>query len=40
MQPEKAGMVLGEETTGDKVRGADGKVRRKVKKPKKSNDEV
>lgn len=37
---KKAGMVLGEETTGDKVRGADGKVRRKVKKPKKSNDEV
>ena len=37
---KKAGMVLGEETTGDKVRGADGKVRRKVKKLKKSGDEV
>jgi hypothetical protein len=39
---KKAGMVLGDENTGEKVRGADGKVRRKVKKPKKprAGDEV
>ena len=39
----KGGMVLGDENAGEKVRGADGKVRRKVKKPKKSKgggDEV
>lgn len=39
--PKKASMVLGDENPGEKVRGADGKVRRKVKKPKKPNsDEV
>lgn len=40
---KKGGMVLGDENVGEKVRGADGKVRRKVKKPKKSKgggDEV